>query len=416
MKSNKVLLIVCLLLLSAAFIFGGGQQDKAKAAKPISIMLRSSSKPALEPITEDYQAKFPSVKFEITRVPIQNYFEQVSVVNASGTASDMWEYWGEETGGYYYDKGFVADITQWANNHDWDTKFVPAAVNQLNRRGVQYGMPVTVRAMFLFYRKPMFQKYGMEVPTTYKELLALAEKFKSNGIYPFSVGAKDKWHLMRITDSLFEKYCGPKLRDELLVFQTSWVRSEVLDAYAELKRWGDSGYFNEGYLGVLQREAKMLMYQGKTGMILEGPWWETVCRRDEQDPSIYDFFTFPTDWPENRTSVFTEAWLFNSKSDNVEAALEFGEFYTSLEEQQKYWEQLDPPSAVIGVTYPDDWKIVNSMVAMLPTLNGFAVTDQGMPPGLWEEYAFVQENILTGNMTPRKGAEYMDQKGKEGAR
>ncbi|HUU26553.1 MAG TPA: extracellular solute-binding protein [archaeon] len=406
---------ICLVLLVTTSALAGGGQEGA-AAKPVTIMLRASSKPGLEKIMEDYIAKYPERQVEITRVPIQNYFEQVSVVHASGTASDMWEYWGVETGGYYVDKGFTADITQWGKDHNWDTKFSSASLKQFNRQGVQYGMPLTMHAMFLFYQKPMFQKYGMTVPKTYKELISIVDKFKANGISPFSVGAKDKWHLMRITDSLFEKYCGPKLRDELLVFKTTWIRPEVINIYDELRRWGEQNYFNPGYLGVLQREAKILMYQGKTGMILEGEWWEKNCTDDGQDPSIYDFFIFPTDWPENRTSVFCEGWLFNGKSDNVPAALEFGEFYTSLEEQKKYVMDLAPPSAVLGVSVPAEYKIMNKVIGMFPTLNAFAVTDQGMPPGLWEEYAFVQENILTGNMTSQEGAEYMEEKGKEGMR
>ncbi len=413
---KKILcVVICFVLLAATSALAGGGQEGAMA-KPVTIMLRASSKPGLEKIMEDYIAKYPERQVEITRVPIQNYFEQVSVVHASGTASDMWEYWGVETGGYYVDKGFTADLTQWSKDHNWDKKFSAASLKQFTRDGVQYGMPLTMHAMFLFYQKPMFQKYGITVPKTYKELISVVEKLKANGIYPFSVGAKDKWHLMRITDSLFEKYCGPKLRDELLVFKTTWIRPEVINTYNELKRWGERDYFNPGYLGVLQREAKILEYQGKTGMILEGEWWEKNCTDDGQDPSIYDFFIFPTDWPENRTSVFCEGWLYNSKSDNVPAALEFGEFYTSPEEQQKYIMDLAPPSAVLGVSVPEDQKIVNKIIGMFPTLNAFAVTDQGMPPGLWEEYAFVQENILTGNMTPQQGAEYMEEKGKEGMR
>jgi raffinose/stachyose/melibiose transport system substrate-binding protein len=413
---KTLILVLCIAVALPALLLAGGKQEGTKAAKPVTVMLRASSKPGLEKIAEDYQSAYPDRKVEITRVPIQNYFEQVSVVHASGTASDMWEYWGVETGGYYFDKGFAADITQWSKAHNWDKKFSAAGLKQFFRKGAQYGMPLTMHAMFLFYQKPMFAKYGINVPKTYDELNGVAQKLKGNSIYPFSVGAKDKWHLMRITDSLFEKYCGPQLRDDLLVFKTSWQRPEVLATYKELKRWGDQGYFNPGYLGVLQREAKMLMYQGKTGMILEGEWWEANCTEDGQDPSIYDFFIFPTDWPENRTSVFCEGWLFNAKSDNIDAALQFGEFYTSKEEQEKYIMDLAPPSAVLGVKVPEQYRIINKITSMLPTLNAFAVTDQGMPPGLWEEYAFVQENILTANMTPQQGAAYMDEKGQAGAR
>ncbi len=112
-KAIVVSIVLAVVVSFAAF---------AQSNKPVTVMLRSSSKPALEKVIADWTAK-TGRKVEVTRVPIQDYFEQVSVVLASGTAADMWEYWGVETGGYYVDKGFVADITSWAQSHAWNKKF-----------------------------------------------------------------------------------------------------------------------------------------------------------------------------------------------------------------------------------------------------------------------------------------------------
>ncbi|WP_431279494.1 ABC transporter substrate-binding protein [Leifsonia poae] len=51
--------------------------------------------------------------------------------------------------------------------------------------GKQYCVPMNIAYWVMYYNKKIFDKYGIEKPTTWKELMADSAKLKSNGVTPF---------------------------------------------------------------------------------------------------------------------------------------------------------------------------------------------------------------------------------------
>lgn len=91
----------------------------------------------------------------------------------------------------FIQNGYLAEIGDLIADEEFDAKdFIPAALNGYMLNGADdgkyYGTPLVTERQVLFYRKDLFQKAGLEVPTNLDEMMAAAEKL--DGIEPGVVG------------------------------------------------------------------------------------------------------------------------------------------------------------------------------------------------------------------------------------
>lgn len=107
----------------------------------------------------------------------------------------------------YSSAGYVEDLTPWLDNTIPDYDFedlVQSAVNALKWDGVpghavgegaQLGLPLCFELYSLAYNKRAFEENGLEVPTTYEELLEVCDALKGwngEGSYALAIrGARD---------------------------------------------------------------------------------------------------------------------------------------------------------------------------------------------------------------------------------
>ena len=61
--------------------------------------------------------------------------------------------------------------------------------------GMHYGIPYAGETVFMFYRKDLFEEHGIDVPTTFDEVLTAAQYFSDNvdGVDGISYRARLGW-------------------------------------------------------------------------------------------------------------------------------------------------------------------------------------------------------------------------------
>lgn len=127
----------------------------------------------------------------------------------------------------------------------------------------------------IVYNKALFAQYGLDIPASYDEFLALCEALKSRGITPLGVSGKDLWHLefwlnhFYRADVLgaepdFAALCADGERD-----WSDPLITTMLTHYAELFRLG---YVDEGWTTTPDGALPYQMAEGKVAMVFSGSW------------------------------------------------------------------------------------------------------------------------------------------------
>ena len=171
--------------------------------------------------------------------------------------------------------------------------------------GELYGLMVKVSSKGTFWYKPAsLEALGMEIPTTFDELVAVGDAYVANGQVPFSIPAQDGWVLTDWFESLYISVAGPEMYEGLFVthevewtdptvVQTLELFRQIFDPADERIAGGADGAlstsFTDGLNATFREDAAAEMF-------LEGSFVGGIVAQNFPDLTCgeeYDFFDFP---------------------------------------------------------------------------------------------------------------------------
>jgi raffinose/stachyose/melibiose transport system substrate-binding protein len=323
---------------------------------------------------------------------------------ASGDPPDVFFMWGGTIAQPFIDAGQVREISDFYDQYGWRERFPTWIVERLTQPdGSIYGVPFKARGMGLWYKKAMFEQYGLTEPTTYEELEQVCTTLAENGKYCASFGGQFGWHTMRLVDYFLEDSCGPEVHDAINARSESWDQPCVVEAFTRLKRWVDNEWLVPDFLGVAPNDARMPMYLDNAAMVYEGGWFENVLISDGQNVNDYTFFLPPT--ASGRYHAFPEQWMIPQGSDNTEAAGAFLDYLTSPETHMAYPAAFEG-SPSIGFS-PDCAQFPHACrwTEILTSDRGaYPPTDQAFEKELIDAFFEAQDGVVAGQVTPEEAA------------
>jgi raffinose/stachyose/melibiose transport system substrate-binding protein len=276
--------------------------------------------------------------------------------------------------------------------------------------GHLYGVPYSTPNMGVFYNTEIFDKYGLEVPTTYDEFVAMCDTLKSAGVVPIAAGGAggSAWALEIMTGVMGPNIYGPDFFDEMTSGEARFTDPRWV---AVLQRMTDlEPYYPDGFEAVDYTTATQMFINGEAAMFMGGSWENGSFKA--QNPDLkFSIFAFPPDVAGDPayTSTFSDgSYGLVADSDNKDAATAVLNFMASPDFAQAFADKLGWPPAREGIT-PND-PVLQEMVAMQAnstpylTLVGFRwntpTASEILQAGIIE--------VIEGNRTPDDLAAEMD--------
>ncbi len=140
--------------------------------------------------------------------------------------------------------------------------------------GNVYALPMTGFYEGLFVNRELFEQYGLELPTSWDNLLKAVEVLKENDVTPFAGPIAQSHYLI---EHFILAEAGVEGHQNVLDGDVpqSWIEglSNIKDLY-------DMGAFSKDALSMEIEASQNLFRQGKAGMILEGSWFIGGCDDD----------------------------------------------------------------------------------------------------------------------------------------
>ncbi|WP_349672725.1 extracellular solute-binding protein [Lacrimispora sp.] len=371
----------------------------------VSFWTLNTRQNAVESIAEAFNAANKDIKVTVSYYDTDGIKDACKVAASSGTLPNMWFNWGGSLGGFYAENGLSYDLTEYAKNNGWADRFSSGVLNLCQLSGQLSGYPTSYNVLDVYYRKDIFEKYGIKVPATFEEFETACAKLKENGITPISTAGLNGWHVMRFVELLIEHYAGSELHDSLNTFSTSYNCEAVISALTKYKEFCEKGYFPEGFVTTDPNDTKMALFSGSAAMDIQGQWYDGVIVQDEQDMNLYGTFAFPSGGSD-RLSAFAEMTQFNAKNTDtqLDACMKFMDYYYNEENVKKYAEYYNLPLPNKEAKMPEGQPNVADMLAAAEANGTFTITDQAFPTEVADALFNVQDAIANGQMEPADGA------------
>jgi len=339
---------------ATALLAACGQQPGTTAAgEPVTLkLIMHVNAPAVQGIHDlntAFHRQYPNITVSVATAQTLDYatlqatrlsakdVDIVEVASFTGAPTSYAPGAQKPTWQQQIDGGNYLDLT----SQSFLANFSSTAINNTSTyNGKVYSVPTgTVPFTGVFYSKALFQKYDLQVPTTWSELLSVCQTLQSNGIAPFTIGQKDSWPAGLPTQAILAAlYPNLQAFDQGLwdgsVKYTDPTFVEVLQRVQQIWK-----YTEKGFGGISYATAPARFAAGKAAMMSDGVWTAPTI---QQADSTFDFGYFPL--PGSDTAAdnnflagkYDISWAVAASSPNKDAVLKWLAFYSEPANYSKF--------------------------------------------------------------------------------
>lgn len=230
----------------------------------------------------------------------------------------------------FVDRGLFMDVSDLWKEQGMEKDYA-SAMPAMTIDGKQWGVPYTYYQWGVYYRQDIFEKYGLEEPKTYEELVAVSKVLKENGVTPVSIGTKFLWTAAGWFDYLDLRTNGLDFHLRLMEGKESWTSPQVKAVFKEWAKMVEPGYFLDNHASYSWQEAQAPFYSGDAAMYLIGNFFAANFTPEQREK--IGFFQFPrikADVPMYEDAPMDTLHI-PSAAKNKEDAIKFLKFMTMPE-------------------------------------------------------------------------------------
>lgn len=216
------------------------------------------------------------------------------------------------------------------------------------------GVPESQFNEFVWYRKSVFQEYGIQIPKTWGEFIAAAEKIKAGGKYiPIAMGGKDAW-----PNYPFNEFMPSLVAKDGDMWSTMAGMDDPFsegkpfyEAYKKIQQLYDAKVMGPDPLGVSFDQSKLLFGSKQAAMIALGQWFNTDAKQLlKDDMNDLGAFLLPVrdsvDQPFNTISMVDMFLTIPKTTKHAEEAKHFLNWFFSDAWYPKYLQESQVQSTM----------------------------------------------------------------------
>ncbi|CQR45943.1 putative sugar-binding periplasmic protein precursor [Paraliobacillus sp. PM-2] len=243
-------------------------------------------------------------------------------------------------GGDELNEGWVAadkmqPLNDFFEEQGWMDKFPQDLIDMVSKDGNIYSVPVNIhRGNVMFYNMDIFEEHGIEIPTTFDEFFAAADKLQEAGVTPLALGDKEAWTATQLFENILLGVLEPEDYTALFNGEIPFDDEGVVEAAEIFKKTLD--YVNEDHASRNWQDASQLVGNGEAAMINMGDWAKGYFSNDLNLETNEDFGYFPNPETVGEFVIITDTFGLPKGIDNEEETKEFLAVLGSVEGQDVF--------------------------------------------------------------------------------
>ena len=289
----------------------------------------SAQTQAFEAAVEEYEKEHENIKIELHGLDTESYKTKISTEFASSASGvDVFYYWAPGKLKQLTDADKVLPLNDYVTD-DIKRRIKEGSTSNFELDGNLYALPIDSYMMCLFCNKDLFDQAGVEIPTTYDELITAGEALaKLDGVTPLAVGAKDAWLAGALYESLALREVGASEVQSALLGETEFTNEGFKKAAEDVVELYDKGILGKNPLEDGEAEATADFLNGKVAMQLDGSWFAgTIDNAEDSAVKDVEVITFPVVSDEQDAADYaggaSASFFVNKNTDTPEESADF---------------------------------------------------------------------------------------------
>ncbi len=352
MKKRRLAIAACMLCASmtAGMLAGcGGNGDQGNSnnggnKEKVTLTLAASQNWIVD-VDRELAAKFEeetgiAIDFQLS--PDDQYQTIIKSKLNTGEGPDIFmSYSGTKLRDYNPEKN-VVDLS----GESWVSKLEKWAVDGNSIKGKLYAQNTAGvdDTNGVLYKKSVFKRLGIEVPSNYEEFKGVCDKLKEAGITPVYEFVKDLWHTHYWMEgaSALALQSDPDLYEKLNTNKIGFADvPEFVKAMEQLQEMEKAGYFGENHMSNIYDNSYAALEDETYGMIIIHGSYPNEMKNNIDTINPDDYSMFPSPLVDNQYITLTAggtARCINANSKHVEEAKKYFDFLAREDNLKRLYE------------------------------------------------------------------------------
>lgn len=216
----------------------------------------------IKAITDGFTRENPDIVIQPVFVPFNDLNKRLSIGLAGADTPDL-VFIDSPNHAAYAAMGLFADITDLLEHWPDKEQYYPAPWGSVFYEGKQYGVPLGMNSLAMFYNKKMFEEADAAPPATWDELRLVAQELTKNGVTGLGISAPGN------DEATFQYFpwlysAGGDIR--------MIGGSEGVHSLTFLADMVSNGFMSKEVINWTQSDVMKQFASGKIAMMTNGPW------------------------------------------------------------------------------------------------------------------------------------------------
>lgn len=414
---------VTAMLVTLAACSSGGDETVSADGTPtgdfkVSCYDCADSDSVFQVAAQTLRDKFPDLDVTVESTSFDQLTTNAQLLFQSDDAPDVALYnQGSASVGNLAATGVLTDITAAAEEYGWDDVLPPSlqtvskydpSTGMMSSDGDWYGLSVQGEyAGLVYYNTDLFEQYGLEIPTTYDELVADMQTFVDNGVTPLATeGAETAtqhiWYQLALSQAdrawidAYQLYEG----------DVDWHGPELTYATETFDEWVKKGYIPGSAAGLKAEDMITAFLTGEYPIMVSGSWWFNRVNTD----AAFDWTVSRFPGSTYSLGATGKLWVVPEAAKNKQAAYEYLDILLTDPTVQG---QI---AAGGGLAYnAPDGSITDPMVEEFQGVFDQLLADDGIAlypdwpsSGMFDQLNSSLQGVINQNLTPDEALDQME--------
>lgn len=327
---TKVIIVSLSLPLVVSLFALSADTAAKKVLKVWDTFSEEASTVIVEEMIKRFEEKHPDFIVERMTSSLEDMRKTIKMALGSGTGPDIFYYdVGPSFGEVLVRAGMVEFLTDAYRERGWDKRVSSGPRDNVTLDGKIYAIPNEVEMYTNWYNVGLFNRLGLNVPTTWEDYIANCQKMADNDIVSWPWGDRKGIWYSWTQAPFFEAVAGGRMVIKAIRGEVPWNSPEFVEAVEVMKEFYQKGYFNQDFSALDFPEVQMMFYTEEAGMLTAGTWLNPILRADKGAGAFdfdLDFFFTPPYKPgidATTPGLIGSAWFLSAASEHKKEALDF---------------------------------------------------------------------------------------------
>lgn len=317
---------------------GSGEASEPEEKEEITITFQNIYPDPTDPkngmlktIKENYEKEHPHITIELDSLNTDQQKLKLKTQAASKEVPDITVVNPAAQMKPFVDAGLFAPLNDMVEENGLKDTFQEGILDWYTFDDNLYALPDGNNIGVVYYNKELFEQGGVEVPTTFEEMIEVVKTLKSKDIQPMVIGEKDTWTgSFLFMNVLLRTNDGPGFLQSVIDGEKTFEDPAFTDAVAAFQELVQAGAFQDGATSFDYNAGENLFKTGQAAMYYMGSWATGGIETSSVNGKV-GVFKFPTVGGKGDPNEFMlapgSAFAISANSEHLEETKDFLNYF-----------------------------------------------------------------------------------------